>query len=84
METRDGCGDFTTGGKIIPILKFADNLVQLAKKDTVLHGMIDRLMANGRFYGMEMNVGKPKVMKISKKPYPVQITIDKEWRIWNI
>jgi len=46
--------------------------------------MIDRLMANGRFYGMEMNVGKPKVMKISKKPYPVQITIDKEWRIWNI
>jgi hypothetical protein len=42
METLEGCGDFTTGGKIIPILKFADNLVQLAKKDTVLHGMIDR------------------------------------------
>jgi hypothetical protein len=27
---------------------------------------------------MEMNVEKPKVMKISKKPYPIQITIDKK------
>jgi hypothetical protein len=40
-------------------------------------------MAIGRFYGMEMNVGKPKAMKISKKPYPIQITIDKKWIMWN-
>jgi hypothetical protein len=52
--------------------------VLLAKKETVLHGMINRLMAIVRFYGMEMNVEKPKVMKISKKPYPIQITIDKK------
>ena len=47
MENLEGCGDFTTGGKIIPTLKFADNLVLLAKKETVLHGMINRLMATG-------------------------------------
>jgi len=77
METLEGCGDFTTGGKIIPTLKFADNLVLLAKRETVLHCMINRLMATGG-YGMENNVEKPKVMKISKRPYPIQITIDKK------
>jgi hypothetical protein len=86
METLEGCGDFKTGGKIIPILKFVDNLVLLAKKEMVLHGTINRLMATGRCYGMEMNVEKPKVMKISKKPYPIKITTDKKnkWRMWNI
>jgi len=38
---------FHNRGKEIPALKFADNLVQLAKKETVLHGMINRLMAIG-------------------------------------
>jgi len=47
MESLEGCGDFTTGGKIIPTLKFAVNFVLLAKKETVLHDMINRLMAIG-------------------------------------
>jgi hypothetical protein len=83
MKTLEGCGDFTTGGKIISILKVADNLVQIANKETVLHGTINILMATGRFYGMGMNVGKPKVTKISKKLYPIQITI-KKWIMRNI
>jgi hypothetical protein len=73
METLEGFGDCTTGGKIIPILKFADNLVLLAKKETLLHGMINRLMAIGRRFGTEMNVEKPKVIKISRKPKPIPI-----------
>ena len=40
--------------------------------------MIDKLIETGRYYGMEMNVEKTKVMKISRQPSPVTITIDKK------
>jgi len=30
----------------------------------------------GRYYGMEMNVEKTKVMRISRQPSPVTITVD--------
>jgi hypothetical protein len=32
----------------------------------------------GRYYGMEMNVEKTKVMRISRQPSPVTITIDQK------
>ena len=36
-------------------------------------------------YGMEMNVEKTKVMRISRQPSPVTITIDQNnWRMWNV
>jgi ABC-type cobalamin/Fe3+-siderophores transport system ATPase subunit len=38
-------------------LKYADELVLMAKEETVLHGMIDKLIEIGRCYGIEMNVG---------------------------
>jgi len=38
--------------------------VLLAKEETVLQGMIDRLTEIGRCYGMEMNMEKTKVMRI--------------------
>jgi hypothetical protein len=59
-------------------VKYADDLVLLAKEDTVLQGMIDRLIEIGRRYGMEMNVQKTKVMRISRQPYPIKIMIDKK------
>ncbi|PNF31014.1 hypothetical protein B7P43_G01180 [Cryptotermes secundus] len=40
--------------------------------------MIDRLIEIGRCYGMEMNVEKTKVMKISRQPTPVTIKIDQK------
>jgi hypothetical protein len=43
---------------------YADDLVLLAREENVLQGMIDRLIEIGRCYGMEMNVGKTKVMRI--------------------
>jgi hypothetical protein len=47
--------------------------------------MIGRLTEIGRRYGMEMNVEKTKVMRISRQPSPVQIMIDQSiWRMWNI
>jgi len=36
----------------------------------------------GRYYGMEMNVEKTKVMRISRHPSPVTIKIDQNnWRM---
>jgi hypothetical protein len=40
--------------------------------------MFDRLSEIGRRYGMEMNVEKTKVMRISRQPSPIKITIDQK------
>jgi hypothetical protein len=75
----EGFGDFKIGGQIIHTVKYADDLVLLAKEDKVLQDMIDKLIKIGRCYGMEMNVEKTKVMRISKQPSPVKImTVQKQ------
>ena len=61
-EALDGLGDFNIGGQIIHTVKYADDFVLMAKEETVLQGMIDKLIEIGRCYGMEMNVEKTKVM----------------------
>jgi hypothetical protein len=40
--------------------------------------MIDKLTEIGRCYGMEMNVEKTKVTRISRQPFPVKIWIDQK------
>ena len=40
--------------------------------------MIDKLTEIVRCYGMEMNVVKTKVMRISRQPFPVKIIIDQK------
>jgi hypothetical protein len=73
------------GGEIIFSIKYAHDLVLLAREEIMLQGMIDRLIEFGRCYGMEMNVEKTEVMRISRHPSPIQIMIDKiNQRIWNI
>ena len=57
-EALDGLGDFKVGGQSIQTVKYADGLVLMAKEETVLQGMIDKLIETGRYYGMEINVGK--------------------------
>ena len=52
----DGLGDFKIGGQIIQTVKYADDLVLMAKEETVLQSMTDNLTEIGRCYGMEMNV----------------------------
>jgi hypothetical protein len=36
-------------------VKYADELVLMAKEERVIQGMSDRLTETGRCYGMEMN-----------------------------
>jgi hypothetical protein len=59
-------------------VKYANHLVLLAKGKTVLQGMIDRLLGTGRYYGMEMNVEKTRVMSISRQTSSIQIRIDEK------
>jgi hypothetical protein len=59
-------------------VEYADDLVLLAREEKVLQGMIDRLIEIGRRYGMEMNVGKTKVTKVSRQPSPMKIMIDQK------
>ena len=65
-------------GQIIQTVKYADDLVLMAKEETVLQGMIDKLIETGRYYGMEINVEKTKVMRISRQPSPITIMIDQK------
>ena len=77
-EALKGLGDFKIGGKIIHSVKYADDLVLLAKEGKVLRDMTDKLIEIGRCYEMEMNVEKTKVMRISRQPFPVKIIIDQK------
>jgi hypothetical protein len=85
-EALEGCGDLKIGGQIIHTVKYADDLVLLAKEekglqdmiDNLKQDMIDKLTEIGRCNGIEMNVEKIKVMRISKQPFPVQIMTDQK------
>ena len=57
-EALEGFGGFKTGGQIIHTVKYADDLVFLAKEEKVLQDMIDKLIEIGGCYGMEVNVEK--------------------------
>ena len=50
----------------------------MAKEETVLQGMIDKLIEIESCYGMEMNVEKTEVMRISRQPSPITIMIDQK------
>jgi hypothetical protein len=54
-EALERFGNFEVGGQIINTLKYADDLVLLAKEEKVLQDMIDKLIEIGGCYGMEMN-----------------------------
>jgi len=77
-EAFEGLGDFEIGGQIIHTVKYADDLVLLAKEEKVLQDIIDKLIEIRRCYGMEMNVEKTKVTRISRQPLPVKIMIDQK------
>jgi len=59
-EALDGLGDFKIGGQIIQTVKYADDFVLMAKEETVLQGMINKLIYIWKCHGMEMNVEKTK------------------------
>jgi hypothetical protein len=69
-------GCFEMEGQVIRTLKYANDLVILAKGNTVLQRIIDKLIEIGRFYGMEVNLENTKAMRISGQPPTIQIISD--------
>jgi len=63
-EAVEGFEDFKIGGKIIQTVKYADELVLLAREEMVRQDMTDKLIEIGGCYGMEMNVEKTEVIRI--------------------
>ena len=57
-EALEGIGDFKIGWQISQTVKYADDIVLLAKEEKVLQDMIDKLTEIGRCYGIEINVKK--------------------------
>jgi len=57
-EALEGFGDFKIGGQVIHTVKYANDLVLLAREEAVLQGMIERIIEIERCCGMEMNVEK--------------------------
>jgi hypothetical protein len=57
-EALEWFGDFKIAGKVILSAKYADDVVLLAKEETVLQVMVDRLTEIGRCYGIKMSVEK--------------------------
>ena len=47
-EALDGLADFNIGAQTIQTVKYADDLALMAKEETVLQGMIDKLIETGR------------------------------------
>jgi hypothetical protein len=47
-EILYGLGDSNFGGQIIQTVKYADDVLLIAKEETVLQGMIDKLIEIGK------------------------------------
>jgi hypothetical protein len=83
-ESLEGFGDFKIGRQIIHTVKYADELVLLAKEEKVLQDMIDKPIEIGRCYGMEIYVEKTKVMRISRQLLPVKIMTEQKLESFEI
>jgi len=64
IQKQRKMSDTVTGDKIISTVKYSDGLMLLAMEETVLQGVIDKLIEIGRCYGMKMNIKKTKMMRI--------------------
>ena len=66
------------GGKVIRFVKYAYGLLLLAKEEPTLQWMINWIIEVERCFGMEMNVLKTDVMKISRQASSIQIMTDQK------
>ena len=69
-EALEGSGDFKIRGHIIHTVKYADDLVFLAKEIKVLHDIIYNRIEIGRCCGMEVNVEKIQTVENFKTNIP--------------
>ena len=67
-------------------MKYADDLVLLAKEEAVLQCMIDEVTEIRRCHGTEMNTIETKVMRFLRQPSTIKITLDhkQQENVWCI
>ena len=58
-------GDFKIGGTIINKVRFVDDTAFITKTQEELEVMVSRLVNTGRKYGMEINIDKSQLMRVS-------------------
>jgi hypothetical protein len=56
QEALECLADFKLGGHMIRTMRYADDFVLLAKEETVIQSMIDKVIEVVRDYGMGINV----------------------------
>ena len=59
-------------------IRFADDQAMIANNEAELQQIIDRLNTTANKFNMKINVGKAKVMVVSKTPKRAKILIDQE------
>ena len=71
MEPLAEVGHFKIGGRVIKV-RFEDDTAIIAQTQEELQDMVNRLVATGRKYGMEINIEKSQVMRISRRNESLQ------------
>jgi hypothetical protein len=74
----EGFGDFKIGGQVILTVKCADDFVLLAKEETRLEGVIDRIIEIGIFCEMGIIIEETKAVRISRQRSSLHSMIDKK------
>ena len=74
-ETLAYVGDFKIG-RIVNKVRFADYTAIIAKTQEELQHMVNRLVDTGRKYGMEINMDKSQVMRVSRCNESSQIKVN--------
>ena len=68
--------DFSIGERIINKARFADDTAVKAKTQEELQDMKNRLVDTGRKYGIETNIDKLQVMRVSRSNESLQIKVN--------
>jgi hypothetical protein len=82
-QALEGFVDFEIGGQIIHTVKYADDIVLLAKEETVLQDVIDKLIQNWKMLGNGNECGKNKSNENFNKTIPSR-NYDRQKQLENV
>jgi len=77
-EVLEGFRDLKIGRQVILTVKYANDIVLMAKEETVIVCMIDTMNEIGRCKGREKDVEKTEVMGILRQPSPASGITDQK------
>ncbi|KAI5751137.1 hypothetical protein M8J77_004668 [Diaphorina citri] len=75
-EALDQSKGIVIGGERIKSIKYADDQAIMAETEEELQNMLEKVSKVGQDLGMKINIGKTKVMKISKNESNINIKLE--------